>query len=280
MDFLAQVVVWLNAVANALGGWLLAPIAALPGWLSATIVSAATGVLFLLAFKYTSNQGAIKRVRNDIKANLFALKLFKDNVAVTFRAQGGLIVGALRLTFLAIVPMVVMMVPVTLILGQMALWYQVRPLQIGEEAVVTLKLNGEPGSSWPEVRLAPTSAARVEVGPVRVLSQREVCWKIAAGEVGYHHLEFEVNGQPVEKELAIGDGFMRVSMQKPEWSWSEALLHPAESPFGRDSLVKSIEVEYPQRSSWTSGTDKWVIYWFVVSMIAAFCFRRVFNVNI
>lgn len=115
---------------------------------------------------------------------------------------------------------------------------------------------------------------------VRVLSQREVCWKITAGEGGYHHLEFEVNGQPVEKELAVGDGFMRVSMQKPEWSWAEVLLHPAESPFGRDSLVKSIEIDYPHRSSWTSGTDTWVIYWFVVSMIAAFCFRRVFNVSI
>ena len=32
MDVLAQVVVWLNAVSNALGSVLLAPIGLLPGW--------------------------------------------------------------------------------------------------------------------------------------------------------------------------------------------------------------------------------------------------------
>ena len=34
MDFLAQVIVWLNALANAVGRVLLAPIGVLPGWLS------------------------------------------------------------------------------------------------------------------------------------------------------------------------------------------------------------------------------------------------------
>ena len=41
-----------------------------------------------------------------------------------------------------IVPMLVMVVPVLLILGQLALWYQSRPLQTGEEAVLTVKLKG------------------------------------------------------------------------------------------------------------------------------------------
>ena len=48
MDLVAQLVVWLNVVANLLGEWLLAPVAYLPGWVSVTLVSAATGVLFLI----------------------------------------------------------------------------------------------------------------------------------------------------------------------------------------------------------------------------------------
>ena len=62
MDVLTRMVVWLNALANGLGGLLLAPIAVLPGWLSATVVAAVTGVLLLVVFKYTSNQRGIKRV--------------------------------------------------------------------------------------------------------------------------------------------------------------------------------------------------------------------------
>ena len=72
---------------------------------------------------------------------------------------------------------------------------------------------------------------------------------------------------------------MRVSAQRPGWSWSDALLHPWERPFGPESPVRSIEIEYPERASWTSGTDSWVIYWFAVSMIAALCFRRLLHVN-
>ncbi len=85
---------------------------------------------------------------------------------------------------------------------------------------------------------------------------------------------FQVGDQPVAKELAIGDGFMRVSIERPGWDWSAILLNPWEEPFRPDDPVQSIAIDYPERSSWTSGTDSWVIYWFVVSMVAALCFRR------
>jgi uncharacterized membrane protein (DUF106 family) len=280
MDVAAQLVVWLNALANALGSWILAPIAFLPGWLSATLVAAATGVLFLFVFKCTSNQGAIKRVKDDIKANLLALKLFKESALVAVRAQGRILIGAVRLMLLALVPMLVMMVPALLILGQLALWYQSRPLQVGEETVVTLKLSGNAEYTWPLVRLEPIDAVETTIGPVRVQSKREVCWNIRARAGGYQRLVFLVGEQTADKELAIGAGFMRVSTLRPGWSLSDRLLHPLETPFGPESLIQSIEIVYPKRSSWTCGSDSWVIYWFVVSMAAGLCFRRALNVNI
>jgi uncharacterized membrane protein (DUF106 family) len=280
MDRLDRVVVWLNAIANALGKVLLSPIGLLPGWLSATVVGAGTGVLLLAVFKYTSNQRALKRVKNGIKANLLALKLFKDSASVALRAQLGLLVGAMQLMALSLVPMVVMVVPVLLILGQLALWYQSRPLRVGEEAVVTLKLNGTPESPWRDVRLEPTDAVETTLGPVRILSRRELCWNIKARASGYSRLRFQVAEQTGEKELAIGDGFMRVSTRRPGWHWSDTLLHPWEQPFDPDAAIRSIEIDYPRRDSWTSGTDSWVIYWFVVSMVAGLCFRRALNVNL
>jgi hypothetical protein len=279
-DILAQLVAWLNAAANAIGRILLAPVALVPGWLSATIVAAVTGVLLLVVFKYTSNQRAIKRVRDDINAHLLALKLFKDTTSVSLRAQGRILRGALWLFILALVPMLVMALPVCLILGQLSLWYQARPLHAGENAVVTVKLNDNTDSSWPEVRLQPTGAVEVTTGPVRVLSKQEVCWDVQAVAPGQHRLEFQVGQENFGKALAIGDGFMRVSGLRPGWQWSDILLNPAEAPFGPGSPVQSIEVDYPQRSSWTSGTDWWVVYWFAVSMIAALGFRRLLNVNV
>ena len=278
-EILAQVVVWLNALANALGQVVFAPIGLLPGWLSATLVAVATGVLLLVAFKYTSNQRALKRVRADINAHLLSVKLFTDSAAVAFRAQGRVLWGALRLLLLAVVPVLVMAIPVTLVLAQLGLWYQARPLHVGEEAVVTLKLRGDPAAPWPDLRLQPTDAVEVMVGPVRVLSKGEVCWKLEARQKGRHRLVFETDTQTADKELAVADGFMRVSTQRPGWSWSEALVHPAERPFGPDSPVESITIDYPRRPSWTSGSDRWLYYWFGVSVVSALCFRRMLNVH-
>jgi hypothetical protein len=280
MDAISQVVVWLNAAANALGRPLLAPISVLPGWLSATIVAAVTGVLLLIVFKYTSNQRAIKRVRDDINAHLLALKLFKDNTSVALRAQGRILLGACRLFILALVPMLVMVVPVLLILGQLSLWYQLRPLRVGEEAVITLKLDENYKSAMPDVSIKPDDAIGIMIGPVRVLSKREVCWDVKALARGYHRLQFRVGTATAAKELAIGDDFLRVSSLRPAWHWQDIVLNPYEEPFRPDSPVQSIEIDYPHRSSWTSGTDSWVIYWFVASMIAALSFRRLFNVNV
>src|SRR5262249_935406 len=170
-DALTWVIVGLNAVANALG-WLLSPIGLLPGWLSATVVGALSGVFLLGVFKYTSNQKAIKRVRDDINANMLALKLFKDSVKVAFQAQGRLFVGAFWLFVYGVVPLLVMIVPVTLLLGQMSLWYQQRPLHVGEEAVVTLKLSGGPDDSLPDVTLHGAGAAATRPAPVPAAGNR------------------------------------------------------------------------------------------------------------
>ena len=79
MSFFAQIISWLNILMNFLGKVLLSFIAFLPGWLSNTIISAVVGVLLLIIFKYTSNQKAIGKVLDNIKANLLGMKLFKDN---------------------------------------------------------------------------------------------------------------------------------------------------------------------------------------------------------
>ena len=151
----------------------------------------------------------------------------------------------------------------------MALWYQSRPLLQGEEAVVTMQLNNNVEKPWPEINVESMPSAEVITGPVRVLSKREVYWKIKARQNGLHRMVFEVRDDLVEKELAIGEGFMCVSAERPGWRWADILLHPAEKPLGPDSVVQSISIDYPDRLSWTSGTDWWLVYLFFASMVFA-----------
>jgi len=280
MDFLAQIIAWINVPANALGKLVLAPIGSLPGWLSNTIISALAGVVLLIIFKYTSNQSAVGQARDSIKANMLALKLFKDSIIVTLQAQGRVFKGAGLLLVYAIKPLLVMIVPVCLLLGQMALWYQFRPLQLNEAAIITMTLGNEVGNPLPKVNIEPAPELEIEIGPVQSISKGEVHWKIKARENGYHHIVFRIDNQKIEKELAVGDGFMRVSPVRPSWKWAEILLYPWEKPFPPESLVQSISIDYPNRISHTSGTDWWIGYFFVVSLISALIFKPILKVRI
>jgi len=280
MVFFAQIISYVNVLTNAFGRFFLAPIAVLPGWLSNTIISAIMGAFLLVIFKYTSNQRAIGKIRDDIKANMLALKLFKDSISVTLHAEARVLRGALLLLFHAITPMLVMIIPVSLLLAQMSLWYQSRPLLPGEVAVMTVKLNGNFGENWPTVSIEPIPIAEVTVGPVRVFSRREICWEIKALQKGKHRIILNVDRQQVEKELAVGNGFMRVSPTRPAWNWAGVLMHPAEEPFGRNSIVQSVTIDYPDRLSRTSGTDWWLAYFFVASMAFALILRPFMKVAI
>ncbi len=285
-DAAIHFIVLLNQIANAVCSFLLAPLGRFPEIPGAFVVAVLTGILMLIAFKYTSDQKAIKHVRNGIKAELLALSLFKDSVAVSLGSQWRIITGALKLIQLSLIPIGCMVIPVTLLLGQLSLWWQARPLHIGEEVVVTLALQGTARSEWPKIELTSNPGMEVTSGPFRVLSRREMCWELKAHTAGCHQLVFEVDGRKIQKEIAVGERAMRVSVSRPEWNWSEILLHPAELPFGPIDAVKSIAVQYSPDTVWVTGRyssfvfHSWIVFWFLGSSIAAFCFSGVLKVNL
>lgn len=278
-DLAIHATVALNRLANAIGGFLLAPLEELPDVASACAVAMATGIVMLLGFKYTSNQKAMKRIGDRRKAELLALSLFKDSIAVSLLCTSRVILTSLISILYTLVPIAVMIVPATLLLGQLSLWWQARPLAIGEQAVISIQLAGDPKSPMPDVSLEPTSAIETTTGPVRIRTQRTVCWDIEGKQDGYHVLKFHIGDQPIEKQLAIGTGTMRVSSKRPQWLWSDVVLYPAETPFDTKSPVKSIDIRYPERHSWVSGTHSWLIFWFLASTAVALCLRGVFDVN-
>ncbi len=276
---LVTLVLWLNTISNSIAHILLAPIAWLPGWLSASLIASVTGIVMLFVFKQTSNQSALKRTRNQIKANLIALSLFKEELRVCLRVQLTLLAQAGRLLALSAVPILVMAVPMCLALAQLSLWYQARPLACGEQAIVTVHLKPTINESLPEIKLTPTSAVDVTMGPVRVPASNMICWKIEAISRGLHDLTFEWGEQIFTKELAISNSFLPVSRERPSSNPSSMLKYPRERPFAAGSPVQSIQIEYPDRVSWTSGTKSWMAYWFFTSLIAAFVARPLLKVD-
>jgi hypothetical protein len=281
-ELLTKILAWLNAGASPVGRTVLGFVGTMPGWLSNSIISLVAGVGMLLIFKHTSNQAAIGRARDGIKADLLSLRLFKDSITVTFGAQGRMIKGAGLLFVHAMVPLAVMLVPIMLLLGQMGVWYQFKPLAVGEEVVVALKVAPAVGldAQMPDIQLQPNDAVEIAVGPMASAGAGEVWWTLRALKPGTHTLTFLVDGESVTKTLTVGDHPMRVSKLRPGMHFTDVLLHPDERPFRADDTVEWIDVQYAESVSLTAGADNWVIYFFIASIVFALLFKGMLGVRI
>ena len=278
--YLSLVLTWVNSIINAVSAPLLGWIGLVPGWVSNTIISAVVGILFLVVFKYTSNQKAIGKVKDTVKANMLALCLFKESIIITLKTETKLFKSAAVLLLYSVKPVLIMFFPFILILAQLSLWYQKRPLNVGEETLVTVQFNNNISAEPLKVTLQPTSSIETVLGPVTISSKNQVIWKIRALKEGYHTIAFDVNSKVLTKELAVGNGFMPTSPIRPGYHPLDIILYPAESPIPPESVVESISIDYPDRNDRFAGTDWWVIYFIICSIAFAFLFKPVLKVKL
>ena len=273
---LSPLLALLNPICTAIGDVVYAVLSPFPVWVGLTVISAATGVVMLIAFRHTSNQAAIARIKDEIKANLLALKLYKDELRVTFLSQARLLWAIVRLQRYVLTPVLWMTLPMLLALAQMGVRYQWRPLRPGERTLIKMRFAPGAGKSA-LASVEPHPGLAMEVGPV---PGGDLCvWRIRGGAPGRHLLRFHVGGETLEKELVVGEAFQRVSAVRPSGRWTDQLFHPVERRMPAGSPVRTIEVVYPGVDSWIYGADYWVLYFFVVSMVVGFVFAPVFKVR-
>ncbi len=272
---LSRVLAVVNPICTVVGDGLYSVLSLLPAWLGLTLVSAAVGVLMLIAFRYTSNQAAIGRARDDITANLLALKLFKDEALVGLRSQGRLLAALARLQWHMLRPLLILLFPMLLIMAQMGARYQWRPLRPGEVSLLKLRLAGP--ADFDEIRLEPNPGVAIEAGPVP--GNGELVWRLRAIAPGRHTLRVKLREIEVNKELVVGKPLERVSAERSKYDWITQIFNPVEPVLPSACPVSSVSVHYGAAHSYIYGANWWILYFFVVSMVFALLFRRVFNVR-
>ncbi len=265
----------LNPVCRVIGDGVYAALGLMPVWAGLTIASVLLGLVMLIAFRHTSHQAGIARAKDAIKANLLALKLYKDDLRVTFLAQWRLVKAVGRLQGHMLKPIAILALPMLLVIAQMGVRYQWRPLHEGEQTLI--RVRAADGQSPADIALEPTDGLAIEVGPVP--GGGEAVWRVRAGKPGVHTLRFRAGEHHVDKQLVVGDSFTRVSAERVAARWTGQLLHPVEPRIPRDAGIDSIVIAYPGRPSWFSGADWWLLTFFVISMAAALVWAPVFKVR-
>jgi hypothetical protein len=172
-------------------------------WMGMIIISFLTALLMLFVFRFTSNQEGIRLVKNKIKAHLLELRLFKDSLSLSFKAQGKILRYNLKYIGYSAKPLLVMIIPLILILIQLNLWFGYEALSPGQETI--LKVTLEEGNSPLDISLSlePSSGFGIQTPPLRIEEEREINWRLQAREKGVHDLALIINGQKLIKKLAV-----------------------------------------------------------------------------
>ena len=272
----------INAPLNWLADLLLAPFAAAP--LAGLLFwSAVAGVAMTYVFGKTSKQKSIRRAADRVRAQMLAVKLFKDDLSVTLQCQVELMKATGARLWHSVPPMLVMIVPFALILSQLALRYDRRPLQPGEDTVVAMRLAPEVWEEFQNVELEVIKGVVVETDSLRDQDAMSLYWRVRAEGDQSVTLRWQFGDEAIEKELAIAADTGRlshVSVRRPGPEMFARLLHPGEPGFDRASPVQDITVQYPLRTTPIFGVDvPWWATFLIVSMAVALLVRRFLRVE-
>jgi len=260
---------------------LLAPFASLSPWYGIAVVSLLTGVVMLLIFRFTSNQHAIRRAKDRIRAHLLEVRLYRDDVGVLLRAQKDILVSNLAYLGHSLGPLVVMIVPVVLILVQLNTHYGYHPLRPGESAIIAAKLAPDADLDPEPLQLIVPKGLTVETPPLRIPALGEVDWRVRAERAGTYSVRIVAAGQSADKQVVVADGHARVTPQRVGSGVWETVLNPGEKPLPKGAAVRAIAVQYrPASLPFFRWNIHWLVAFFILSMAFGFALKGVFRVEV
>ncbi|MEM7305674.1 MAG: hypothetical protein AAF682_03335 [Planctomycetota bacterium] len=236
---------------------LLTPLELLGTELALILISGLFGILALLVFKQISWQKGIKGVKDKIKGDMIAIRIYQDDLLVV----GGSVVkivarnfAYLSLNFLPILPL---MAPFVLVLAQLVVRYGFDPIPVQDPAVAMLPGEGtmlevqltkgrEADVAGMKIHL-PTGLKAISP-PVMNASDGVAFQEVIAIQEGEWEIEFEfADGVRSYKRIVTGEEGSRVMQPERVASFWSAWLWPAEDMFGDDSPLERVAFVYPER---------------------------------
>lgn len=261
------------------------------GWmgpfLMVTLISAGVGVLFILAFPHVSWQAGIVLVKDRIKFNLLAIRLFQDDLLVVLKSTALTLTWNFAYIGLNLIPMVVLAVPFMIVWFQLNALYAFDPMPVGKQQLVAVELAEGTDPTAVTVGL-PTEVSLLR--RVNLADRKEplVLLELRADAAGEHQLELALGGETITKSFAVEDRGRRLASVRTSEPLSR--FFAAEDPivwFGEPvlpgaSFLRSIRIEYPPKPlGFLDGGEISIMIWFViVSLVVGFGLKGVFGVEI
>jgi len=242
-------------------------------------ISMVIGLLMVIVFRYTSDQKAIGRAKDRLKAHLLAVRLFQDQLPVVVRAYGRILRGTASYLRLAFTPFLIAILPITFLIVQLDRYLGWVPLRPAQTFLVEARV-ADPGT-LNDVELQLPAELTSTAPAVHVPGEREIVWRVEARREGKYNIHLATPGQAVSKQVVVAPGLARVSPVRMRDNFWERVLLSGEPPIADNGPIQSVSVTYPPRVIGFAWMEwNWIVLFFVVSLIAGFFFKTVLGIQV
>ena len=242
-------------------------------------VSLVVGLLMVVLFGYTSDQKAIGVAKDQLKAHLLAVRLYRDQIPVVMGSYGKILRGTGRYLKLAFKPLLYVIIPITLLIVQIDRYLGATPIPPNAPFLLTVHTTGGDALNDATLDLPPEIA--MTAPPVHVPSTNEIVWRLVGSKEGKYEVKIAVVGQSAAKAICVGGDLQRISTIRLRGQFWERMFSSAEPALPENSPIESISINYPDRNIEVAGYGvNWIWLFFVLSMVAGFIFKEILGIKI
>jgi uncharacterized membrane protein (DUF106 family) len=243
------------------------------------VLSLIVGCLMVVLFGYTSDQKAIGSAKDQLKAHLLAVRLYRDQIPVVMGSYGKILRGTGRYLKLAFKPLLYVIIPITILIVQVDRYLGATPIPMNAPFLLTVQVSGSDLGN--DVSLELPSEIAMSAPPVHVPAENAIVWRLVSSKDGKYEVNIAARGRTVAKSVCVGSDLARISAVRLRGHFWERIFLSAEPALPDRSPIESISINYPDRNIEFAGYGmNWIWLFFILSMIAGFIFKEVLGIQI
>jgi len=241
-------------------------------------LSILSSFIVLIIYKYVSSPKRIKEVKNKIKSNILAIRIYRDFWKVILSSFFKSLFYTLKYFILNFGPVLIIILILGPVFMQMEIRYGMRPLKVGESFVIKARFSSDINDL--NIELLKNKDFKALMNPVFIRAKKEVNWKLKTVNKGFTEVEIKVNSKIYKKRLIVGDSKEALSRKKMAKSSIYHFIYPVEPLLAQKGSLEYIYVKYPSKLiSFLGFKIHWIIYYLIFVTIIVLALKKRFGVE-
>ncbi len=248
---------------------------------SLVLLSFIIALLAITAFKYLSNQKAIKLSKNRLLAHLLEIHLFKDDIWSIFRSFRDIVFGTGRYLWHTLKPIAIIILPMVYLLILAEGYYAYTHIDNGDDVLLTLNAEKDIRELINDLEIEASDALTVHQPPFLSIADNQAVWTLSVQKDKRSDIKLNllIHEQSYSLPLVTDQAGLPVHPTIYSKNSIKRYMHPEQNPL-EGLEISSITVDYKTRDISIAGFEwNWLLHIFAISILMGFALKYPFNVN-